>query len=203
LSARHRAPHATCCIDGLPIHIIDTAGLRETTDDIEHEGVRRARAALAQADLALLVVDDASEDTGAVISLLHSLPPALPVTVIYNKIDLSARLPGHTTFEDRPAIALSAKTADGLSDLREHLKVTAGYRGDVGGTFSARRRHLDALDRADAHLGLATAVLRDTRAGEVVAEELRLAQQALGEITGEFLADDLLGNIFASFCIGK
>ena len=195
--------HEQLDIDGLPIHVIDTAGLREATDDVEHEGVRRARAALAQADLALLVVDDASEDTGAVMSLLRSLPPALPVTVIYNKIDLSARLPGLTTLEDRPAIALSAKTADGLSDLREHLKATAGYRGDVGGTFSARRRHLDALGRADAHLGLATEALRDTRAGELVAEELRLAQQALGEITGEFLADDLLGRIFASFCIGK
>jgi len=190
-------------IDGLPLHVIDTAGLREATDDIEREGVRRAQAALASADLALLVIDDAAEDATTVSQLVGSLPPALPVTVIYNKIDLSHRPPGPAEARDRTAIGVSAKTDAGIPALREHLKTLAGYRSDAGGTFSARRRHLDALARTDAHVTAASDALRETRAGEIVAEELRLAQQALGEITGEFLADDLLGRIFASFCIGK
>ncbi len=190
-------------IDGLPVHVVDTAGLREATDDIEREGVRRAQAALEQADLALLVVDDTTEDEAGIEQLRSMLPSALPVTVIYNKIDLSGRAAGPVAGSEPPAIALSAKTDAGLSGLRQHLKTMAGYRSNADGTFSARRRHLDALARTDAYVTAAAGALRENRGGEIVAEELRLAQQALGEITGEFLADDLLGRIFASFCIGK
>jgi len=189
-------------LDGLPLHVIDTAGLREATDDIEREGVRRAKAALDSADLALWLVDDASEPKIA-LNIEPDLATGLPVTVIYNKIDLSGRPPGAFVRDGRTAIALSAKTGAGLDDLRDHLKHVAGYRVAASGTFSARRRHLDALARANDHLASGANALKERLGGEILAEELRLAQQALGEITGEFLADDLLGRIFASFCIGK
>jgi len=189
-------------LDGLPLHIIDTAGLREATDDIEREGVRRAKAALDGADLALWLVDDASEPK-ITLDIEPGLPPGLPVTVIYNKIDLSGRPAGASACDGRTAIALSAKTGAGLDDLRDHLKHVAGYQVAASGTFSARRRHLDALARANDHLASGANALKGRLGGEFLAEELRLAQQALGEITGEFLADDLLGRIFASFCIGK
>jgi len=188
-------------LDGLPLHIVDTAGLRAARDAIEAEGVRRARAELERADRALLVVDDTQpiDDTA---ELLQQLPRDLACTVVRNKIDLSGRTPGIAQRDGMTQIALSAKTGAGMDALRQHLKNCVGYRPVAEGGFSARRRHLDALRRAQTQVAAARARLHD-KAGELAAEELRQAQHALGEITGAFTADDLLGRIFASFCIGK
>jgi tRNA modification GTPase len=190
-------------IDGLPLHILDTAGLSAGTDELEAEGVRRARAALARADRILLLVDDNRDAEQELAALRAELPAGLPVTVVRNKIDLSGRAPGHAVGPDGPSIALSAKTGAGLEALKVHLKTCMGFQAAGEGTFMARRRHLDAIARARAHLAQGQAQLRHARAGELLAEELRLAQRALGEITGEFTPDELLGRIFASFCIGK
>jgi len=189
-------------LDGLPVNLIDTAGLRRTVDVVEAEGVRRARSEIAKADRVLYVLDaaglpDAEE--------LEQLPPEVPVTLIFNKIDLSGTSPrfeaGDAT--QPPRVYLSALNGAGLDLLRAHLKESAGYQDSESGAFSARRRHLDALRRARGHAQDAADVLNDTRAFELFAEDLRLAQQALGEITGEFTSEDLLGEIFSSFCIGK
>jgi len=188
-------------LDGLPLHIVDTAGLRPARDEIEAEGVRRARVELERADRALLIVDDTQPRVDDA-ELLQELPADLARTVVRNKIDLSGRAPGIAQRDGITEISLSVKTGDGLELLRRHLKECVGYQPAAEGGFSARRRHLDAIRRAQAHL----AVARDhaqKRAGELLAEELRQAQRALGDITGEFTADDLLGRIFASFCIGK
>lgn len=184
-------------VDGLPIHILDTAGLRAATDAIEREGVRRTHVALTHADLALVVIDD-SERADALPALRAELPPGLAVCIVRSKIDLSARAPGSVGEE----VAVSAHTGAGLDALRARLKRQAGYAGEGTGAFSARRRHLDALRRAREGVERARAQLADRR-GELIAEDLRAAQQALNEITGEFTSDDLLGHIFASFCIGK
>lgn len=184
-------------IDGLPVHVLDTAGLRATTDAIEREGVRRTHAALAQADLALVVIDD-TDSADALPALRAELPADLALCVVRNKIDRSGRAPGGAGNE----VALSAHTGAGLDALRARLKQQAGYAGENTGTFSARRRHLDALRRAQECVARARTQLASRR-GELIAEELRAAQQALNEITGEFTSDDLLGHIFASFCIGK
>lgn len=184
-------------VDGLPVHILDTAGLRVATDAIEREGVRRTHAALAHADLVLVVIDDT--DAAEVLPTLLAELPATNVTcVVRNKIDISGRAPGSSAAE----VAVSAHTGAGLDALRAQLKTHAGYSGDSASVFSARRRHLDALGRASASVAQARMHLKDRR-GELIAEELRGAQQALNEITGEFTSDDLLGRIFASFCIGK
>jgi len=136
-------------------------------------------------------------------TLLKALPDGLPVTVIRNKIDLSGRVAGPDKGPDGAEIALSLKTGDGFETLRDHLKEVSGYSGSEAGDFMARRRHLDALKRAGEAIGQARVALDEQAAGELVAEELRLAQQALGEITGAVTSDDLLGRIFAEFCIGK
>jgi tRNA modification GTPase len=196
-------------IDGLPLHVVDTAGLREGHDPVEQEGIRRARAAVSQADRVLLVLDHSQIPPGAPptpADLLrhHDLPPDLQVTVIYNKIDLTDTAPGlQVAPGEVPTLRISVATGAGLDVLRAHLKDCAGYVGSGTGAFSARRRHLDALAIAATHLDLADVRLRHDRAGELAAEELRLAHDALGEITGTFTSDDLLGRIFASFCIGK
>ena len=189
-------------LDGLPLHVIDTAGLRESGDAVEQEGVRRAREAMGTADRVLLVVDDTQGLTAEDQGILERLPSKLPVTVICNKIDLSGRPPQCADRDEPAQVALSARYGAGLDLLREHLKQTVGFesRGEDG--FLARRRHVDALERAHEHVKLAWQRL-DEHASELLAEELRLAQQALGEITGEFSSEDLLGRIFASFCIGK
>ncbi|TAM46185.1 MAG: tRNA uridine-5-carboxymethylaminomethyl(34) synthesis GTPase MnmE [Gammaproteobacteria bacterium] len=187
-------------LDGLPLHIVDTAGLRMARDAIEAEGVRRARAELERADRALLIVDDTQPGDSA--ALFEELPPGLAHIVVRNKIDLTGRASGITQRDGITEVALSAKTGDGLELLRRHLKECIGYHPAAEGGFSARRRHLDAIQRAQAHLVTARRHAQ-ARAGELLAEELRQAQQALSEITGEFTADDLLGRIFASFCIGK
>ncbi|MDH5513274.1 MAG: tRNA uridine-5-carboxymethylaminomethyl(34) synthesis GTPase MnmE [Gammaproteobacteria bacterium] len=190
-------------IEGMPLHIIDTAGLREARDEIESEGIRRARAQMARADRVLLVTDDSVADERAACAAAALMPANLPRTVIRNKIDLTGRAPGLTQSRDAVEITLSAKSGAGLDVLREHLKQCMGFQPAGEGTFMARRRHLDAIRRAAGHIKLGSAQLTESRAGELLAEELRLAQQALSEITGEFTPEDLLGKIFSSFCIGK
>ena len=189
-------------IDGMPLHIVDTAGLRDARDAIESEGIRRAREQMERADRVLLVLDDTAAGRRPP-EVEKFLPPNLPCSVIRNKIDLSSRAAGITNISGSVEIALSAKTGAGLDVLRQHLKESMGFQPVGEGTFIARRRHLDAIRRAQACLVQGKARLKELRAGELLAEELRLAQQALSEITGEFTPDDLLGRIFSSFCIGK
>lgn len=189
-------------LDGMPLHVVDTAGLRAARDDIEVEGVRRAHREMARADRVLLVSDDSQSRANDDAQLLRQLPPRLPYTRLRNKIDLTGRAPSITENDGITEIALSAKTGAGLELLRQHLKTCMGFQPVGAGTFMARRRHLDALRRAQAHVTTAQARIKE-RTGELAAEELRQAQQTLAEITGEFTADDLLGRIFASFCIGK
>lgn len=189
-------------IDGLPLHIIDTAGLRESVDEVEREGVRRAREQLNRADHALWVFDGAS-DSGATGLAAAGLPDGLAVTRVRNKADLTAHPPGLQQLADGPEISLSAKTGAGVDALRSYLKGLVAFEGSGDGDFSARRRHLDAITRASRALMAGQSALTEGRAGELLAEDLRHAQLALAEITGEFTADDLLGRIFSSFCIGK
>lgn len=182
-------------IDGMPLHIIDTAGLRETDDIVEQEGVRRARAAIEKADLLLLVLDATQEnDLSAIIS---EFPKSIPLLIINNKIDLLNSAP------KTPAINLSVKTGAGIEELKVALKKQVGFNQQQEGVFIARRRHLEALSRALEALGYGLCELSINRAGELLAENLRDAQQALNEITGDFTSDDLLGEIFSNFCIGK
>jgi tRNA modification GTPase len=185
----------------MPLHIVDTAGLRESTDLVEQEGVRRARAEIARADRILLVLDAAADEAPDEVG---DLPVDVPVTVIRNKIDLTGDAPAETAGADgRSVICLSAETGAGVDVLRNHLKVSMGYHPEAGGALSARRRHLVALGAAREHVATAREHLVASRAGELMAEELRLAQERLGEITGEVSTEDLLGRIFATFCIGK
>jgi tRNA modification GTPase len=190
-------------IDGLPLHIIDTAGLHASEDPVEQAGMQRTRQALAQADRVLLVIDDQSGVTAADADILDELPADVPHTRVFNKVDLTGRAPGLCSNDEFEAVALSAHTGAGLDELRQHLKHCAGYREQTDGGFSARRRHLDALQRASLHVDAGIQQLEQHCAGELLAEELRQAQQVLGEITGAVSSDDLLGRIFSSFCIGK
>ncbi len=189
-------------IDGMPLHIVDTAGLRKSCDEIESEGVRRAREQMAHADRVLLVLDDSVHHV-APAEILQHVPARFPCTIIRNKIDLTGRIPGVVKTPEQTEIALSTKTGDGLNALRQYLKECMGFQSAGEGIFMARRRHLDAIRRAQDCLVQGKTRLKELRAGELLAEELRLAQQALSEITGEFTPDDLLGQIFSSFCIGK
>jgi tRNA modification GTPase len=191
-------------IDGLPLHIIDTAGLRDSADVVEQEGVRRAWAEIRGADRILYLKDAAASDAAEGDALYSQLLEAgPPVTLVYNKIDLLGQPARLRETGAQVVIRLSARSGDGMQLLRAHLQACVGYQPGGEGEFMARRRHLDALRRAQAHLMQGEAQLRERAAGELLAEELRLAQQALGEITGEVSADDLLGQIFSSFCIGK
>jgi tRNA modification GTPase len=190
-------------LDGLPLHVIDTAGLHDSTDPVEQAGMERARQAIEAADRILLVVDDSVGWTQDDEALLHSLPRGVATVRIYNKIDLTGRPAGTLSLDGEPALAISALSGDGMEALRDFLKRDAGYAGHLEGSFTARRRHLLALEQAREHVERGVRQLEASRAGELLAEELRLAQQALGEITGEFSSDDLLGRIFSSFCIGK
>ncbi|MCG7902288.1 MAG: tRNA uridine-5-carboxymethylaminomethyl(34) synthesis GTPase MnmE [Candidatus Thiodiazotropha lotti] len=189
-------------IEGIPLHIIDTAGLRESDDPIEAEGVRRAREQMAEADRVLWVFDDRSDPDPMALDR-STLPEGVPVTLIRNKIDLTGKSPGLHQIEDGVEICLSAKQGEGMSLLNDHLKQCAGYHDQHEGEFIARRRHLDALQRGMQYLEHGQQSLLRDQAGELLAEDLRVAQFALSEITGEFTADDLLGRIFSSFCIGK
>ena len=194
-------------LDGLPLNLVDTAGLRAAVDVVEVEGVRRAKNEMAQADRVLYVLDSGAGtgigDPESWAADLEHLPAGVPVTLVFNKIDLTGS-PARLDESAAPArVFLSARTGAGLDLLRSHLKAAAGYRETESGVFAARRRHVDALQRARAHVQSAADILSTTRAFELFAEDLRLAQHALGEITGEFTSEDLLGEIFGSFCIGK
>lgn len=194
-------------IDGMPLHIIDTAGLREASDEVEKIGIQRAWAEIAQADHVLLMIDSTESQRSDFHTewsdFLAKLPPNLPVTVIRNKVDLSGEPEGLETDGPFTVIRLSAQTQVGVDLLREHLKKSMGYQSSTEGGFLARRRHLVALETAADHLQRGHIQLTQFRAGELLAEELRMVQKALSEITGQFTSDDLLGNIFSSFCIGK
>ncbi len=188
-------------LDDVTLTLADTAGLRESNDVVETEGVRRARDELRRADLALLITQAAQAETD--LALLRDLPESLPRLIVINKIDLDGMNPGYGSRDGIELIALSAKTGVGLELLRETLKRRAGANDTEEGAFSARARHVLALERAQVHVQNAVRVLAESRAGELAAEELRQAQRHLGEITGEFTTEDLLGAIFSSFCIGK
>ena len=194
--------HQEIQIDGLPLHIIDTAGLRYSENLVEMEGIRRARDQIVKADVLLWLSDDSLDQDGLEFETAE-LPGQIPVTRVHNKIDLSGRPPGRTQTTSGTEIAISAREGTGLDSLRAHLKQIAGYQEKVEGVFLARRRHLDALARAREAICLARTTLQAKNTAELTAEELRLAQQALGEITGEFTSEDLLGKIFSSFCVGK
>ena len=166
--------------------------------------MRRARSEMQRADRVLFVIDAAQDPRAASFREQRArLPADVPVTLVFNKCDLAPGLPLADTGSGPPRLWLSALTGEGLEKLRAHLKSCMGYQTVDGGAISARRRHLEALARARQHTEDAARQLAERRAGELVAEELRAAQQALNEITGEFTSDDLLGRIFAGFCIGK
>ncbi|WP_062260723.1 tRNA uridine-5-carboxymethylaminomethyl(34) synthesis GTPase MnmE [Endozoicomonas arenosclerae] len=194
-------------IDGMPLHVIDTAGLRETDDKVEQIGVERAFKEIEDADRVLLMVDgsttNATDPHDIWPEFVDRLPSREKLTVIRNKIDLTGEEAGVEDVSGVPLIKACAMREHGLDALREHLKACMGYEGAMEGGFSARRRHLDALRRAEEFLDNGKKQLEYMGAGELLAEDLRHAQKALGEITGEFSSDDLLGRIFSSFCIGK
>ncbi|MCW8900919.1 MAG: tRNA uridine-5-carboxymethylaminomethyl(34) synthesis GTPase MnmE [Gammaproteobacteria bacterium] len=189
-------------IDGMPLHIIDTAGLRESDDVVEQEGIKRTWIEIEQADRALLLVDDKTGITAEDEEIRQKLPGSLEVTIVRNKIDLTG-IQASINENRHSEIALSAKSGQGIDLLRDHLKKIMGYTGLTEGVFLARRRHLDALIRAKDFVLSGQAQLQESKAGELLAEDLRQAQQALGEITGFVSSDELLGKIFSSFCIGK
>jgi tRNA modification GTPase len=191
-------------IDGIPVHLADTAGIRETTDRIEVEGVRRAREALEAADIVLLI-EDAIAMPGGQQDLAAELPSHVRYIRVGNKIDLLEPSDPDRSFPAaaRPDIWISAKTGQGIDDLKTRILEELGAADQAEGSFSARHRHIEALKRAGRHLEAGMARMEESMSGELLAEELRLAQNALGEITGEVLPEDLLGEIFASFCIGK
>ena len=192
-------------IDGLPLHILDTAGLRESPDKVEQIGIERAVEAIVQADQ-ILLLQDAQDKTSPQQhwqSLMGAQPIPNQLTLVRNKIDLSDHLPKLIQIDGIDCIYLSAKQGQGLDLLRSQLKQAVGYQTTLEGGFSARRRHLDALRRCRSLLREGAKQLAYSQAGELLAEDLRLAQECLNEITGSFTSDDLLGRIFGSFCIGK
>ncbi len=195
-------------IDGMPLHITDTAGLRESPDAVEQEGIRRAWLEIEKADRVIMLIDGAEVKEKNIQpetlwpEFFQQLPQGTPLTVVINKIDLVLHLPEMDDGEI-PVIWLSAKHGDGLELLREHLKNAMGYGGEADGSFTARQRHIDALKKAQLALQQGKLQLTESGAGELLAEDLRLAQDHLGEITGRITPDELLGKIFSSFCIGK
>ena len=192
-------------IEGIPLHLIDTAGLRETSDIVEQHGIARTYAAIEQADLVLLLVDSRHGVTEADHSVLERLPEQLPVLTVHNKIDLSGKPPHIAENTSGTTIYLSAKNGAGITLLRTALLKTAGWQANIAGegAYMARQRHLQALIHTKELLENAAIWLQTADQLELLAEELRLAQQTLSSITGEFTSDDLLGEIFSSFCIGK
>ena len=190
-------------IDGLPLHIIDTAGLRDSSDPVEQEGIRRAWTEIERADLVLLLVDSSNTPETQPDILWRDITPherpSVPTLVVQNKIDCSGLMAGAT----ENIVRLSAKTGVGMPLLRERLQQVAGLTNAGEGRFSARARHVDALQRTDILLQQTQTHFHATGAGELLAEDLKLAQQYLGEITGNISSDELLGKIFGSFCIGK
>ena len=196
-------------IEGVPLHVIDTAGLRESEDHVEQIGIARAWGQIEGADAVLFLhdltraaqADYAAGDAAIAATLAQKLPKNVPVIEVWNKLDLAAPAAGQAA---RRAIPLSAKTGEGLDALRRELLEAAGWQAAPEGVYIARERHVQALRRVEEHLlQAATHMAAQAQALDLLAEELRLAQNALSEITGEFTSDDLLGVIFASFCIGK
>ncbi len=193
----------TLLIDGMPVHVIDTAGLRETDDPVEQEGMRRARAEVAGADALLLMLEYDQQAGPLEREILAAAPCRDRVLLIRNKIDRFGVQPAERETGAGRELLLSAREGQGLALLRDWLKRCAGVQDGSEGCYAARRRHLDALRQAREHLQAAVAMFVRPVDGELLAEELRLVQQSLGQITGEFTSDDLLGEIFSSFCIGK
>jgi tRNA modification GTPase len=196
-------------IDGMPLHVVDTAGLRSSEDTVEQEGIRRAWQEMDSADHILLVVDasnpdDADSDPDALWPERRDhLHRDIPVTLVHNKIDAVGRAPTLSARAGCAIVAISAREGQGLDLLRQHLKTVMGLGEGNESLFSARRRHLEALQQARNYLSAGADQLEFRGAGELLAEDLRQAQQALGEITGAVTSDALLGKIFSSFCIGK
>jgi len=194
-------------IDGMPLHIIDTAGLRESPDKVEQIGIERAWQEIDQADRILFLVDStetqASSPKDIWPEFYNRFPHHDKITIVRNKIDLSGETAHSSQQSQLPTVSLSANTGLGIELLKAHLKECMGFSQTTEGQFSARSRHIDALHSARQHILQGDEQLREFRAGELLAEELRLAQQYLSEITGEFTSDDLLTHIFSSFCIGK
>ena len=195
-------------LDGMPLHITDTAGLRDSPDEVEKEGIRRAWQEIQQADRIVMLVDATKLETRDFTprslwpEFCDQLPANAPLTVVLNKVDLvDALAPVEGTVHT--VIPLSAKTGSGVDVLREHLKSCMGYTEENQGSFTARQRHIDALKKAQIALQQGREQLVGAGAGELLAEDLRMAQENLAEITGRFTPDDLLGRIFSSFCIGK
>lgn len=186
-------------LDGMPLHIIDTAGLRESDNAVEKEGIRRAHAEIQKADKVLLLIDARDPETQ---SILDTLPQDVDIVKIYNKIDLLGITPEIIQTEHSTSIHLSVKTGNGMELLTQYLKQSVGFNGSADNVFIARRRHIEALKAGQEFVESALVQLQ-VQAGELVAEDLRQAQQSLAEITGQFSSDDLLGRIFSSFCIGK
>jgi len=196
----------TIQIEGVPVHLIDTAGLRETDDEVEKIGIARAWAAIEKGGLVLLLTDCRSGLTTEDQGILDKLPAGVPLIHIGNKIDLLKEVPLVSDKKEKAEIYLSAKTGAGIEQLRQKLLEIVGWKSDSStceGLFMARRRHLKALAETKKHLEDACKITRQEIRAELLAEELRLAQQTLSSITGEFSADDLLGEIFSRFCIGK
>jgi len=197
--------------EGVPVHVVDTAGLRESDDPVEKIGIERAWAQIADADAVLFLhdltrLDDPAyqhADSAIAGALAQRLSPSVPVLALASKSDLAAAVAAPGTGAAAP-LRLSARTGEGLQELRARLLQLAGWQAAPEGTYIARQRHVQALRRVQAHLeGAALHIAQEAQALDLLAEELRLAQNALSEITGEFTADDLLGVIFSSFCIGK
>jgi len=201
----------TIQIEGVPLHVVDTAGLRDSDEPVESLGIARAWHAIGSADVVVFVHDLERQahpvyqeaDREIAQQLTAALSARVPVVHVWNKCDAQPVLPAALT-PDAGVVLMSAKTGAGLDDLRQRLLLAVGWQADTGARFSARQRHVQALARVDAHLAQADAQLAQAaQALDLLAEELRLAHHALGEITGAFTADDLLGVIFSSFCIGK
>lgn len=190
-------------LDGMPLHVIDTAGLRHSDDPVEQEGIRRAWSEIERADRLLLVIDDQIGWTDEDSAILAGLPDRLPRSLVFNKCDLSGRAGGPVAAGEAEAFAISALEGTGLDALRRHLEACMGYRPAGEGDFMARRRHIEALNGARVQIEHALATFGGGLGGELIAEDMRLAHRQLGEITGEFSSEDLLGAIFSSFCIGK
>ncbi|OUS06102.1 tRNA uridine-5-carboxymethylaminomethyl(34) synthesis GTPase MnmE [Gammaproteobacteria bacterium 54_18_T64] len=194
-------------IDGMPLHVIDTAGLRATEDTIERKGIERAQTEIQRADQILFLID-ASEDYSISVDSLSlqadvDFSQVNNLTFVLNKTDRPGYQTRHTGKDQHPVIEISAKTGAGLAELKQHLKNCAGYVSAGEGLFSARRRHISALQQTEISIARALEQLITVGAGELIAEDLKQAQRALGAITGDYTSDDLLGEIFSSFCIGK
>ncbi len=188
-------------IDGLPLHIIDTAGLRESEDIVEKEGIRRALKEIEKADRLLYVMDSESDEEEK--GVINNFSEKVGITIVRNKIDENNLAAGVKEKSEKiTEIYLSAKTGEGVDLLKQHLKECMGFKTRVEGKYMARRRHLEAIEAAEQNLASAELNL-EYRQGELVAEELSLAQNQLAGITGQFSSDDLLGRIFSDFCIGK